>query len=403
MSGSPRDDRSDRPGGSTSDEDRLARIALSHLVEPGDPRVSMLVADLGPAPLLAQVLAQHEAMGVELDAAARIGAHHPHRVMDRAVRTGLRFVVPGDDEWPEALGDLDHAEPVAPHGGSPVGLWVRGPARLSELTGSVAVVGARSATTYGTDLTLRLGSGLATAGRAVVSGAAFGIDQAAHRGALSGDGRTVAVLACGADRVYPHAHARLIEHLADEHAVVSETVPGGAPTRTRFLGRNRLIAALTAGTVVVEAAVRSGALNTANWAGRLHRHVMGVPGPVTSSLSAGVHQLLREDHATLVTDAAEVLETVSPAGENLTTRARAPERPRDRLGHRQRRVLDAVPVRRGAEVASLARTAGVGLVEVAGVLETLRTRGLVVKEGTRWRLADEEQLPEGPPFLDWTG
>src|SRR4029078_13034542 len=119
------------------------------------------------------------------------------------------------------------------------------------------------------------------------------IDQAAHRGALAGGVSTVAVLACGVDRAYPAAHQRLLDHLADRGAVVSELAPGCAPTRLRFLARNRVIAALTRGTVVVEAAVRSGALNTANWANRLHRTVMGVPGPVTSAPSQGVHQLIR--------------------------------------------------------------------------------------------------------------
>ena len=211
------------------------------------------------------------------------------------------------------------------------------------------------------------------------------------------------MLACGADRVYPQAHARLIEHLADEHCLVSETVPGGAPTQLRFLGRNRLIAALTQGTVVVEAAVRSGALNTANWAGRLNRHVMGVPGPVSSTQSAGVHQLLRDAAATLVTHADEVLETLAPSGERLVERARGEERPRDRLTHRQRRVLDAVPVRRAVDDFSIASTAGVGALEVRGTLLTLERAGHVRREGTGWRLAAEDPGDPQAPCLDWTG
>ena len=162
-----------------------------------------------------------------------------------------------------------------------------------------------------------------------MSGAAFGIDQAAHRGALANRGPTVAVLACGADRAYPAAHRNLIDYIADVGLVVSEAPPGCAPTRIRFLARNRVIAAVARGTVVVEAAVRSGALNTASWAGGLGRTVMGVPGPVTSAPSAGVHQLIRARDALLVTSGEEVLEAVGPIGTFTLDDPRAPEtRPR---------------------------------------------------------------------------
>ena len=311
--------------------------------------------------------------------------------------------MPGDHEWPAAVDGLHDAPPVERHGGRPLGLWVRGPLGLDELTATVAVVGARAATTYGTDLTHRMAAGLAEGGHVVVSGAAFGIDQAAHRGALAADGRTVGVLACGADRVYPQAHARLIDHLVDEHCIVSETVPGGAPTRMRFLSRNRIIAALSRGTVVVEAAYRSGALNTANWAGRLDRCLMGVPGPVTSAASAGVHQLIRESGALLVTEASEVLEVLAPAGQHLTRRARGADRPRDRLSHRQRQVLEAVPLRRAADDFSIAGTAGISPLEVRGSLQALEALGLVQRQGFGWRLADEDPGLPGQPFLDSTG
>ena len=396
------------PGGDRSvdpclDEDRLHRLGIAHLTEPGDPRVAGLVDDLGAAVVHEGLLRGLDLQGVELDAAARVGATEPARALERAHRAGLRFVVPGDTEWPAQLDDLGPAAPVSRHGGRPLGVWVRGPLGLHEIARSVAVVGARAATTYGTDVAARLAAGVAESGRTVVSGAAFGIDQAAHRGALAADGRTVGVLACGADRVYPQAHARLIEHLADEHCLVSETVPGGAPTRMRFLSRNRLIAALTQGTVVVEAALRSGALNTANWAGRLHRHLMGVPGPVTSAHSAGVHQLLREGGALVVTHADEVLEVVAPAGEQLTVRARGEDRARDRLTHRQQQVLEAVPLRRAADDFSIAGTAGVAPLEVRGTLLTLEEAGFVRREGIGWRLADHDPQLPGQPFLDWTG
>src|SRR5262249_60244491 len=133
-------------------------------------------------------------------------------------------------------------------------------------------------------------------------------------------------LACGADRAYPVAHHDLLEHLGRTSAVIAEVPPGCAPTRGRFLSRNRLIAALTRGTVVVEAAARSGALNTASWATRRNRHLMGVPGPVTSAQSQGVHELIRSGAASLVTYGDEVLEIVGDAGTHLATPPSAPSR-----------------------------------------------------------------------------
>ena len=369
------------------DGDRLARAALSRIVEPGDLRVTRLVAELGAGTVFGALRQERDLEGVLTDVAARLVAVEPERELERAARLGVRFVVPGDTEWPRQVDDLVGAEPVQERGGVPLGLWVRGPLRLDELDRSVAVVGSRSATTYGAGLAADVAGGTARAGFAVVSGAAFGIDQAAHRGAVAAGGRTVAVLACGADRVYPAAHRTLIDHLAAEGAVVSETPPGGAPTRLRFLSRNRIIAALARGTVVVEAAVRSGALNTANWATRLNRPLMGVPGPVTSAPSQGVHQLIRVGAATLVTSGEEVLELLGEAGQHLVEEPRARARPRDRLSVRHQQVLDAVPTERTAGVDSIARTAGIGLREVRTALDRLERHGLVERSEEGWRLA----------------
>jgi DNA processing protein len=223
----------------------------------------------------------------------------------------------------------------------------------------------------------------------VVSGAAFGIDQAAHRGALAVEGANIAVLACGADRFYPTAHRDLLEHLGKTSAVVAEVPPGCAPTRGRFLSRNRLIAALTRGTVVVEAAARSGALNTASWATRLNRHLMGVPGPVTSGQSQGVHQLIRSGAASLVTYGDEVLEVVGEAGSHLVTPPRGPSRRRDRVPPRDARVLDAVPFSRPAPVDSIATTAGMALLDVQAALRRLGRDGLVELLPAGWRLSPE--------------
>jgi DNA processing protein len=375
-----------RPSGAL-EEERLARAALCRLTEPGDPRLSSLVSELGATTVRDHLLAERDVSGLATDIAARLAVIDPRRDLDLARRGGFRFLVPGDADWPDGCDDLATPAPVQQRGGVPLGLWVRG--RLPEHLGqrSVAVVGSRSATTYGADTAGAMAALLAREGFAVVSGAAYGIDQAAHRGALAVDGPTVAVLACGVDRAYPAAHRALIDHIAEVGAVVSEVAPGCSPTRLRFLARNRLIAALTRGTVVVEAAVRSGALNTANWAERLNRPLMGVPGPVTSAPSQGVHQIIRSGAATLVTHAVDVMELIAPAGEHLLAAPRGPSRPRDALSLRQQQVLDAVPVARAAGTDSIARTAGIGLVEVRSTLGRLATQGLVRSSEAGWVLA----------------
>jgi DNA processing protein len=250
----------------------------------------------------------------------------------------------------------------------------------------VAVVGTRAATDYGVTVATDLGAGLAEQGWTVVSGLAFGIDAAAHRGALAARGTTIAVLACGADVAYPKTHRTLYDEIVDSGLVVSEHPPGAAPQRTRFLVRNRLIAALSAGTVVVEAAPRSGARSTARHAGELFRHVMAVPGPVTSTLSAGCHQLIRDRPDTvLVTKTDEVLEQVGAMG-CFAERVTGPVRRRDLLGPAVSRVLDAVPVRTAAPAPRVASTAGMRVDAVEAALAALAVHGLVEADATGWRM-----------------
>lgn len=369
-----------------SEEERLARVALSLMAEPGDPKLCELAEVLGPQALHRRLLDPGTDEPRAADVAARLGNADPGRALAQADRQGIRFVVPGDREWPASLDDLSHAGVLSDRGGVPLGLWVRGPVRLDELATSAAVVGARSATNYGTNTAARIAADLARSGTPVVSGAAFGIDEAGHRGALSVGGITVAVLACGADRVYPAAHQALLQHLGEHGAVVSEAAPGWAPMRVRFLARNRIIAALARGTVVVEAAARSGALNTARWAAQLSRPTMAVPGSVTSATSQGCHRLIRDGAACLVTGAAEVLELIGDAGQLPPEPERARARPRDRLSLRERQVLDAVPAARAAASTSVARTAGIGLTEVGQVLSSLREQGFVQCVDDRWCL-----------------
>jgi DNA processing protein len=286
-------------------------------------------------------------------------------------------LVPGDDEWPAGLDDL-----VAP----PYCLWVRGRLNLGDVSGrSVAVVGARAATGYGVHVAKELGAGLAERDFAVVSGAAYGIDGAAHEGALAVEGVTIAVVAGGVDRAYPAGHASLLERIRADGLVISEVPPGAAPTKWRFLSRNRVIATLTQGTVVVEAGLRSGSRNTARLAGDHLRVTCAVPGPVTSAVSAGCHELIREG-AILVTDAAEVAEAVGPIGE-LAPHKQGILLPGDDLAPNHAKVLAGLPARKALTSEALARLTGLSGGEVRSALGVLDSDGLVVRQGEGWRRA----------------
>jgi DNA processing protein len=220
----------------------------------------------------------------------------------------------------------------------------------------------------------------------VISGAAYGIDAAAHRGALAAGGVTIAVLACGVERAYPRGHDQLLERIAQEGVVVSEVPPGSAPTRWRFVKRNRLIAAMSSATVVVEAGVRSGAGITAREAANLGRHVGAVPGPVTSASSAGAHELLRQG-AVCITGAGDVAELLAPMGEQLALPVRGDERPHDGLSEPDARVYEALPLRRGAPLASIASVAGLDDATVAAALGRLELLGLARHDPAGWRRA----------------
>lgn len=370
-----------------SPEERAARVALNWLAEPGDPRVATLVADLGAERVHAHLMAERDLQGLHTDVALRLAELDTDEVLEQAAAVGARFVVPGDEEWPARLDALAGAGVVNERGGVPVGLWVRGPARLDAARPVVSVVGSRSATSYGEQVAAEVAHSVGRAGGTVVSGAALGIDRAAHRGALSGEGPTLAVLACGVDRVYPAANRALIEHVAATGAVVSEASPGREPTRIRFLSRNRVIAALADVTVVVEAAVRSGALSTASWCERLNRPLLGVPGPVTSAQSQGVHERLRLGRAHLVTCGEDVLEFVGRSGDHLLEPRTGIETSRDRLPWRQKQVLEAFPAGDVVTADEVARRAAVGLREVQGALLKLRDQGWVLQERDGWRLA----------------
>jgi DNA processing protein len=369
------------------DEETYARAALTYLAEPGDLRLGTLIRTCGAASTLAAIKAGELPDPALADAAA-VRAMRRWRVRLAEVpspdevagfrRTGIRLACPGSPEWPAQLGDLGDAQPYA--------LWLRGCADLRfSCLRSVAIVGSRAATAYGSYVASELAASVAARGWAVISGGAYGIDAAAHRGALGADGVTVAVLACGVDVPYPVGHTELLDGIAAQGVVVSEWPPGSNATRLRFLVRNRVIAALAPGTLVIEAGQRSGALNSARHARDLNRRLMAVPGPVTSDLSAGCHHIIREWQGTLVTSAAEVIECLSPIaagpGQALPTALG-----RDALDPETAAVLDALPARGGMGPNRIGHRAGLEPGTVLRCLGALAAAGFAERCEQGWRL-----------------
>ncbi|MBQ1017762.1 DNA-processing protein DprA [Micromonospora sp. D93] len=386
---------------SAEEEHRLARVALTWLAEPGTRAVHRLVDRHGPVATLELLLDGGSPDGwLHTTVAARSAAGDARAVaaeaLERAGRLGARLVTPDDEEWPAQVADLatlrlpDASRRVDAETAPPLCFWVRGSWQLGEaLDRSVAVVGARASTGYGQHVATELGYGLAERDWTVVSGGAFGIDAAAHRGALTAGGLTVAVLACGLDRPYPMGNAALFDRIAETGLLVSEWPPGAEPLRPRFLIRNRVIAAGTRGTVVVEASARSGATQTARRAIHANRVGMVVPGPVTSAMSVGAHEFLREfpDKARLVTGVAHVLEEVGRIGADLAPLARGPQRAADTLDDDARSLLEALPRRGAMGVDRLSSRAGVDVRTALRKLSLLEELSMVVRRDDGYALA----------------
>jgi len=405
----------------TMDDESYARAALTYLAEPADRVLGPLLRLHGAARTLEAIKAggedgavalcvgDTEADGIAPDVPAAADSPETGRMARSSVRraierwrvrlpelpspadvaafgrSGIRLVCPGDPEWPSQLADLGDAQPYA--------LWLRGSADLRfSCLRSVAIVGSRAATAYGCYVAADFAASVAGRGWSVVSGAAFGIDVSAHRGALGTDGVTIAVLACGVDVPYPAAHEELLDAIAAQGVVVSEWPPGRQVSRLRFLVRNRVIAALATGTLVVEAAERSGALNTARNARDLSRRLMAVPGPITSDMSVGCHRIVREWQCVLVTSADEVMEHLSPlgaasaAGESSGSRPVAPVLGRDALDLEAATVLDAVPRRGGMGMTRVAQRAGLPPATVMCRLGELAAAGFIERCEDGWRL-----------------
>ncbi len=387
------------------DAERLARAALSRLFEPQDAAALALVQQAGAEDALKIATGQLTAgPGLERDISGALAASGgsgnwqglaeslrrwaprvpdlaPDRDLATMKRLGGRILIPADELWPAQLADLGLQEPLC--------LWWRGAEQeLPPAATSIALVGSRDSTAYGASVTGDLAYALAGRGFTVVSGGAYGIDAHAHRAALAagaGGVPTIAVMAGGVDRFYPAGNEDLLRAVANQGAVLAEVPPGSAPTRYRFLQRNRLIAALASVTVVVEARWRSGALNTAHHAESLGRSVGAVPGSIHSANSAGCHRLLREGGAVCVTDAGEVAELASPSGASLPAEKDHRVEVHDGLTLEDLILLDALPLRTTSSVEKLTTVAGLSPESVRAGLGRLGLVGLAESHRGGWK------------------
>jgi DNA processing protein len=295
----------------------------------------------------------------------------PAAIREALARCAARVAAPGDDEYPNGV--LHLPDP-------PICLFIRG-RRMVPWPAAVTVVGARRCTSYGREMAEAIGEGLAAAGVAVISGAAIGIDAAAHKGALLAGGPTVAVLGSGIDVIYPPANAELLAEIEAAGTVVSEFPPGIRALPHRFPRRNRLVAALGIVAVVVEGAEGSGSLITADLADQMGKDILAVPGPVTAPQSAAPHELIR-DGATLVRGPEDVLEAIGMAAAQPDDEE--PDANVEHLPPEERAVLERLSGTPAA-VDALAVAAGLSPSEALTALSGLELRGLVASEGGRYR------------------
>jgi DNA processing protein len=360
---------------------------LSRVAEPPCAELAALVDSVGPVEAAERVRSGQVDAELARHTTARRGIDRAAEDLALLARRGGRLITVGDDEWP-VLAFNAFGGPMArakPHARPPMVLWALGAARLDEIAErAAAVVGTRAATAYGEHVAADLAAGLVEHDVAVISGGAYGIDGAAHRAALAGDGITVAVLAGGLDIPYPAGHSALMHRIGAYGLVVTEYPPGVRPARHRFLIRNRLVAALAGAAVVVEAGLRSGAANTAAWARALGRVVAAVPGPVTSSASTGCHALLRGG-AELVTRADDIVELVGRVGE-LAAEEPRPMTRFDELSETERQVYEALPGRGAATIDEIAIACGLLPAQVLGPLAILEIAGLAERHDGRWRI-----------------
>lgn len=282
--------------------ERMTRMALCAVLDAGKLAMVREVATHGVEKVWADLVEGRRGDPARIRAAQALDLD---RLADDTLEAGARFLIPGDAEWPEMLAPLDWSD-LDGLGGTPLGLWVRGPASLASLTSPVAIVGSRASTSYGEHAAAELAADLAGRGHVIVSGGAYGIDGAAQQAALAAGGNTIAILAGGVDRPYPRGHSDLLARIGDVGLLASETAPGATPTRYRFMARARLLGSLSGATVIPEASFRSGSLLVPAEAHRHGRVVGAVPGPVTSATSMGPHKLIKRGVGQVVSDMADV-------------------------------------------------------------------------------------------------
>jgi DNA processing protein len=394
-----------------TDDVVLARAFLNRIAEPASVPLWIAVRRDGPVEVARAIRAGRAGSLVSAAVAARAATADPYGDLEAAQRRGARLVVPESAEWPhfafsalEAAGERrakrwlsgdrkpsDSGEPIPP-----LALWISGTLDLASVgVRSLAMVGARASTEYGEEVARRFAAELADRDFTVVSGGAYGIDAAAHRAALAAGGETVLVSAGGLDQPYPPGNASLYEQVAEAGLCISESPPGCAPRRRRFLTRNRLIAALGTGTVVVEAAYRSGAINTANHCVELGRPLMAVPGPITSGASEGCHRIIARDWgpARLVASVNDILEMVGSARDVLTEPD--PQR-REKFGLAERldaldpvarQLFDGFPARAWTDVDRLAGAGELTPLAVIRALPLLELAGLIEVSDRGYRIA----------------
>lgn len=320
--------------------------------------------------------------------------------LETIAKLGGRLITPEDDEWP--MEELDHAFGFAASGMSdhvrtyqddalpPHALWIRGGNLRTLSAQSVTLVGTRAISHYGTEVTREFTQNLVSHQWTIISGGALGVDSVAHSEAVRAQGSTIAIAACGLDRSYPSHNRDLFNQIAKsgKGALVSEYPPGTPPQRHRFLTRNRLVAALSQGTVVVEAAWRSGALNTLSWCAGLGRIAMAVPGPVNTAGSLGCHERIRNGSAQMVTSADDVRSLLGAVGamdSQTQYELNFAATPVQGLTRNELRVFDALDDRGEArEAASIATEAGLTLQLTIFLLIALNKRGIVKRDGTAW-------------------
>jgi len=281
--------------------EQQARLALFSVIEGGQIYWSNEVRELGAVEVYERLIGDTYDPVKFRKLIERVKSVETEKLEGLLERVGAVFLTPHSQEWPAALNDLSAI---------PFGLVVKGD--ISALADrSLAIVGTRNPTPYGIRIAGDFAAGFVDREWSIVSGGAYGIDSAAHKGALIAEGRTIAVLAAGIDVAYPAGNARLFAEIAENGALVSEVLPGAHAIPSRFLTRNRLIAALSEATLVVEAAFRSGSLRTARDAAELMRPVMAIPGPINAPTSEGCHRLIGERAAEIVTSVADAVELIS--------------------------------------------------------------------------------------------